>query len=611
MNSKMIVSRGHSRMNHAIKSSAAALVRRRSARGIASGTRLRPLSSLPSQSTPFRYGARQHNGRNNEFQTLYRFLSTPSSPAEALGRGADNHLSNPESKFSKYLQHWSLTSMVSVDTLMREDDPENDLRVSKMMVDFMKRLEINSDRLADLQQRIEDFHARLRTAMSNRDSEAAKTQEIMHMLESERKTLRNLQRLHYDTWSGAKVQYLQWSPDGDDDIDNDDDCPNPIILLNPKKRKARWNAMVSTATEIQARHAMTIEQMSELVIRLKILEGDSEFQNDLSEIYEVVCAFLRCRMTQQLLCQHLVAMGKDALGTSMAKKIEAKRKVEALKAGLDPAEVEAKGGRVVGAINLESPVAPIVKSSVTEASQLCEATYLVSPPVSFLLATEVILEETTGGNNNDNETTLDQQQETTSSIYENVSVTFVRSWLQYTLIELLKNAMVATVESNLEITKAALEENFSDSSDDSDEDESDSDSDCPEQLPSLYIHVFDDDQQDNVVIQIHDQGGGVKEDFDLESLFRFGQRDTVWDRMDEQQTYSQVRSPLRGLGVGLSLSRWHMRHFGGDLTLERRPSGSLRIRSDSGRRSKWHVLGKGMTATITIPKDAGIPLVIS
>ena len=197
------------------------------------------------------------------------------------------------------------------------------------------------------------------------------------------------------------------------------------------------------------------------------------------------------------------------------------------------------GGRVVGAINLESPVAPIVKSSVTEASQLCEATYLVSPPVSFLLATEVILEETTGGNNNDNETTLDQQQETTSSIYENVSVTFVRSWLQYTLIELLKNAMVATVESNLEIAKAALEENFSDSSDDSDEDESDSDSDCPEQLPSLYIHVFDDDQQDNVVIQIHDQGGGIKEDFDLESLFRFGQRDTVWDRMDEQQTYSR------------------------------------------------------------------------
>ena len=74
---------------------------------------------------------------------------------------------------------------------------------------------------------------------------------------------------------------------------------------------------------------------------------------------------------------------------------------------------------------------------------------------------------------------------------------------------------------------------------------------------------------------------------------------------------SEVRSPLRGLGVGLSLSRWHMRHFGGDLTLERRESETLRVRCDSGRRSKWHVLGKGMTATITIPKMADIPLVVS
>ena len=75
--------------------------------------------------------------------------------------------------------------------------------------------------------------------------------------------------------------------------------------------------------------------------------------------------------------------------------------------------------------------------------------------------------------------------------------------------------------------------------------------------------------------------------------------------------FAEVRSPLRGLGVGLSLSRWHMQHFGGDLVLERRPSGVLRVRSDTGRRSKWHILGKGMTATITIPKNSSIPLVIS
>ena len=60
-----------------------------------------------------------------------------------------------------------------------------------------------------------------------------------------------------------------------------------------------------------------------------------------------------------------------------------------------------------------------------------------------------------------------------------------------------------------------------------------------ETLPSLYRDVYNDEKGENVIIQIHDQGGGIKEDFDLESLFQFGQRDTVWDRMDEQQTYSR------------------------------------------------------------------------
>ena len=94
--------------------------------------------------------------------------------------------------------------------------------------------------------------------------------------------------------------------------------------------------------------------------------------------------------------------------------------------------------------------------------------------------------------------------------------------------------------------EAALEADFgsSDSIRDSDSD-SDSGSDdeareTQQQLPSLYVHIFDDDDgSESVVIKIYDQGGGLREDFDLESLFRFAQRYTVWDRMDEQQTYSR------------------------------------------------------------------------
>ena len=57
------------------------------------------------------------------------------------------------------------------------------------------------------------------------------------------------------------------------------------------------------------------------------------------------------------------------------------------------------------------------------------------------------------------------------------------------------------------------------------------------QLPSLYFHIFD--TPDNVVIKLYDQGGGVEDDFDLESLFRFAQRKTKWDRLNEQQTYAR------------------------------------------------------------------------
>lgn len=82
-------------------------------------------------------------------------------------------------------------------------------------------------------------------------------------------------------------------------------------------------------------------------------------------------------MTQQLISQHLVAMGKYVLGTSVAKKIEAKRK-KAEASGVDLKEANNAAnasGEVVGAINLNSPVAPVTRSSVTEASQMCEATF--------------------------------------------------------------------------------------------------------------------------------------------------------------------------------------------------------------------------------------------
>jgi hypothetical protein len=77
-----------------------------------------------------------------------------------------------------------------------------------------------------------------------------------------------------------------------------------------------------------------------------------------------------------------------------------------------------------------------------------------------------------------------------------------------------------------------------------------------------------------LLIHIHDQGGGISQQrrkqgksIDVDSLFAFAQSRRKWDRLQDQQTYAMTRSPLQGLGVGLSMSRIMMRHLGGDLQL--------------------------------------------
>merc|ERR1712194_590582 len=212
------------------------------------------------------------------------------------------------------------------------DQPEDDQRYAYLIHDFMKRIEINSNRLTDLQSKIESFHSKLRNIQSNHSLTQIDTnndgiydlniQSMMHVLEDQRKALRNLQRLHVDTWESVGQQYKSWAIVKDNDPFMEELKPKTEHVTDPKKRLMRWNLLIQTASEIQARHAMTIEQMSELVIKLKPLKnyntsdevfyyGSVHFTKELQDVYDTVCAFMRCRMTQQLLCQHLIAMGKN------------------------------------------------------------------------------------------------------------------------------------------------------------------------------------------------------------------------------------------------------------------------------------------------------------
>ena len=133
-------------------------------------------------------------------------------------------------------------------------------------------------------------------------------------------------------------------------------------------------------------------------------------------------------------------------------------------------------------------------------------------------------------------------------------VTLHRPWLHYVLVELLKNAMTATIEnqgSNIQITFGQNDK---------------------------FVFIF-----------IDDQGAGLNCDNGNRDIFAFAQTEKLWDRLDDQTTYAMVRSPLKGLGVGLSQSRMIVQHFGGNLTLK-----NLDNR-------------KGCRASIQIAKDLDIP----
>jgi hypothetical protein len=205
---------------------------------------------------------------------------------------------------------------------------------------------------------------------------------------------------------------------------------------------------------------------------------------------------------------------------------------------------------------VDADIPDIVEKAVTEASHLCEAQYLTAPSVQIKESFQM------------------------ASPKNPMTALVVKPWLQYTLVELFKNNMAVTVER-------------------SDDGMSLLDDDDPERERFLHpIHVDITETSNEIRIDIHDQGGGIGIDIDdeenksVENIFEFAQRRTKWDRMDDQQTYAMMRSPLRGLGVGLSMSRMMMEYFGGSLELEDRKA------SDT--------LEAGVTATIVLPKDSTI-----
>lgn len=178
----------------------------------------------------------------------------------------------------------------------------------------------------------------------------------------------------------------------------------------------------------------------------------------------------------------------------------------------------------IGAVNINCDIWDIIRDSVAEALAICETNLQVVPDV---LVGNTASKE--GLHAVDNIMLADPRP---------VNITLIKAWAHHCMVEIFKNAMQAVVERN------------------------------PQKPPSIIVTVSSTEK--HVTVRVRDHGVGLESE-DVEKAFQFaltGSSSEKWDRLNEQQSYAAVTTPIRGLGVGLPLSRLMMETFGGFLELE-------------------------------------------
>lgn len=288
-------------------------------------------------------------------------------------------------------------------------------------------------------------------------------------------------------------------------------------------------------TEIYSRHALTIETFAEIVISLKPIQQPESMST-------IVQTLLQERIGMLLLCDHITMISNNK-PTSKSPIVK------------------------------NDDIVDTISKAVTEAKHLCEAHYLTSPNVHIIEKNKAATHPT----------------DETSSSFTSSDYYIVKPWLQYTLVELLKNSMSVTIVRNRNHCKSC-NDILKDSPSSQLKETIPEDEDDQEHQMLCPIFVYVHETPTNIWIDIHDQGGGIMPS-KKQRLFEFAQHTRKWDRMDDQQTYAMTRSPLQGLGVGLSMSKIQIEMFGGQLTVEDRGLSDLQ---------------PGVTATIVLPKDSTI-----
>lgn len=295
------------------------------------------------------------------------------------------------------------------------------------------------------------------------------------------------------------------------------------------------NAVIfATMEEIRSRHANTMEAIVDVLdvmtsVSTSNASSSIDASSSLLTIHNVSDTFIQGRLGIQLLCDHYVKLYKNQF------------------------QVDSTGAVVNGSTVLYD----IIMDGITESKHMCDAHLQIYPEVYINII----------DNGNDKENMNNNSSSSNNDQHHHMQLQYpslIRSWMHHTIVELLKNAMASSVQKS-------------------------------NTLPSpIWIYVDYNSNDTYVTIDIADHGIGFMNEASIHNAFLLGHTSSQikWDRINEQQSYAAVRSPLSSLGVGLHSSRNMIEHFYGTIQLKSNPISDNHNGKDGG-----------CTATIRLCKD--------
>jgi pyruvate dehydrogenase kinase 2/3/4 len=170
------------------------------------------------------------------------------------------------------------------------------------------------------------------------------------------------------------------------------------------------------------------------------------------------------------------------------------------------------GKGLIGMVNMETSPFEIAQAAVQDARYICMRTHGDAPDVSIHGRTDL-------------------------------TFPYVPSHISYILVELLKNSMRATVEYH-----------------------------GLEKMPSIRIVIADGEKNEDVVIKVSDEGGGIPRSH-MKRIWSYlfttadpAVLESIINSSPDVRDFD-TQTPLAGLGYGLPISRNYARYFGGDLVI--------------------------------------------